>query len=392
MRGTESISSGILVGRAWGIPIYIHASWFVIFILLAWSMAVGILPQAHPEFSTPVLWLLGTVTSLLFAISVLLHELGHGYAALHNSIPVKNVTLFVFGGLAQISQEPPTAEVEFVIASAGPLVSLALGLGFGAVWLLAPNLTYLSAPSEWLARINLSLLAFNMIPAIPLDGGRELRAILWHFSKSQASATRIAAITGEVIAIGFIGAGLYAIVSGNLYNGLWLAFIGWFLQSASSAGLAENERPGRAADVQNSHYSPPQAGYHENALLNNARLTGARQTIRGGVDRGSWLGGLPLLTGTMPALRQTNWAKPHWPWAKEQNRDAQITAHPWRTPHAPGRIFPPALSVPEGLRCFGFRGASLYTFRHVQHSRRLRSNQWWLIAGHSLQIRRGRFR
>jgi Zn-dependent protease len=371
MRGTQSINSGIQVGRAWGIPIYIHVSWFVIFILLAWSMAVGILPQAHPELSITALWLLGTVTSLLFAISVLLHELGHGYVALRNSIPVKNVTLFVFGGLAQISQEPPTARVEFAIAIAGPLVSLALGLCFGAVWLLAPNLTYLAAPSEWLARINLSLLAFNIIPGFPLDGGRVLRAILWHFSKSQASATRTTAITGEVIAFGFIGAGLYSIISGNLYNGLWLAFIGWFLQSASSAGLAEDVRL-RRADVQNTLYRPSQAGYSENALsrpdnLSNVRLTGTRHSIHGAGDSSAWLGGLPILPGAMPVPRHARpkaplgRTKPHWPWAKEQDGKAQLSAH------------------------------SRYYFANGRLSRRMGSGQRWLIASHSLQIRRARF-
>jgi Zn-dependent protease len=367
MRGTQNINSGIMVGRVWGIPVYIHASWFVVFILLAWSMAVGILPQAHPEFTPAVLWLLGIVTSLLFAVSVLLHELGHGYAALRNSIPVKNVTLFIFGGLAQISQEPPTAGVEFAIAIAGPLVSLALGVGFGAIWLLLPNITYLSAPSEWLARINLSLLAFNMIPAFPLDGGRVLRAVLWHFSNSQASATRTTAITGEVIAFGFIGVGLYSIATGNLYNGLWLAFIGWFLQSASSAGLVKEEHPRRAADIQNTLYPPSQAGYHESSLLNSAKLTGARQTIRGGMDRSAWLGGLPLLPGTISILRPTNpkapwgWSKPHWPWTKDQNARPQSSAY--------SRI-----GVASGRRL-----------------RRRGAAQRWLIASYSLQLRRGRF-
>jgi hypothetical protein len=252
---------------------------------------------------------------------------------LRNSIPVKNVTLFIFGGLAQISQEPPTAGVEFTIAIAGPLVSLALGVGFGAVWLLLPNITYLSAPSEWLARINISLLAFNMIPGFPLDGGRVLRSVLWHFSKSQASATRTTAITGEVIAFGFIGVGLFSIASGNLYNGLWLAFIGWFLQSASSAGLVKDEHSRRAADIQNTLYRPSQVGYHDNVLLNSARLTGARQTIRGGVDRSAWLGGLPLLPGTMAVVRPTNpkapwgWSKPHWPWKNYRRGKPQLSAH-----------------------------------------------------------------
>ncbi|MDR3573242.1 MAG: site-2 protease family protein [Anaerolineaceae bacterium] len=372
MRSTDRMSSGILVGRAWGIPIYVHISWFVIFVLLAWSMAVGILPQAHPEFSTAALWLLGTITSLLFAISVLLHELGHGYAALRNSIPVKNVTLFVFGGLAQIGQEPPTASVEFEIAIAGPLISLTLGMIFAAVWLLAPNLTYFSAPSEWLARINLSLLAFNMIPSFPLDGGRVLRAVLWHFSRDKVTATHNTAVVGEVIALIFIGLGIYFIVSGNLYNGLWLAFIGWFLQSASSAGLAEDVRPRRAADVQNTLYRSHQADYPENRLLKNTRLTGARQTIHGGIDSGAWLGGLPLLPGALPVLPKTG--SPQTP-AVSKTRLGNLT---WAVDHRDG-----------GAQFYKY---SLERFHHARRTGRVKSDQSWLIARHSLQVRRGRFR
>jgi Zn-dependent protease len=375
MRSRQSLNSGIQVGRVWGIPIYIHASWFVIFILLAWSMAVGILPQAHPELSIPALWLLGTATSLLFAVSVLLHELGHGYAALRNSIPVKNVTLFVFGGMAQIGQEPPTPGVEFAIAIAGPLVSLALGLFFGAVWLLEPNMTYLAAPSEWLARINLSLLAFNMIPGFPLDGGRVLRAILWHFSKRQASATRTTAITGQVIAFGFIGAGLYAIVTGNLYNGLWLAFIGWFLQSASSAGLAEDLRP-RRADFQNTLYPSSQAGSIENALISKARMTDTPQNnLSAAKDSGAWLGGLPMLPGVVPALRHARWAKPRWPWMKDPVAMAAYD-------HL-GKVQPVGASQQNAH--------SLYAIENPRRSRRLARSQRWLIATHSLQVRRGKF-
>ena len=181
MGNASPLNNGILIGRVWGVPIYIHPSWFVLFLLLAWSMAVGILPQTYPNLSPAALWLMGIITSVLFAFSIVLHELGHSYVALRNFIPVKNVTLFIFGGLAQITREPPSAQVEFAIAIAGPLMSLALAVFFGAVWLLAPKLAYLSAPSEWLARINFSLLAFNMIPAFPLKAS--LRAPIFHLTE-----------------------------------------------------------------------------------------------------------------------------------------------------------------------------------------------------------------
>ena len=360
MRSRASIQNGILAGRVWGVPIYVHASWFVIFIVLAWSMAVGILPQGHPEFSVAALWLLGILTSLLFALSVLLHELGHSYAALRNSIPVKNVTLFVFGGMAQISQEPPSAGVEFTIAMAGPLVSLALGLCFAAVSLLAPNLAYLSAPSAWLARINLSLLAFNMIPAFPLDGGRVLRSILWHFSKDQVSATHSTAITGTVIALGFIAAGLYSIASGNLYDGLWLIFIGWFLQGASSAVLADE-----AVAARKSHDRPFQPGYQPGVPLSGFRHAVARHSVQSAVDHGAWLGGLPLLSGTMPALGVRG--------------DGPQTRPGW---------YPRRWGKHAGISRKGFHYARCA--RYARRSRNMKLNQAGLVARHSVQIRRGR--
>ncbi|MGQ9600484.1 MAG: site-2 protease family protein [Anaerolineae bacterium] len=233
------MEASIRLGRILGIPVGLHVSWFLIFGLVTWSMAVGYFPGEYASLPTAAYWGLGAMTSLLFFGSVLVHELGHSVVALRHRIPVRGITLFIFGGVAQISREPPDAGAEFRIAIAGPLSSLGLALGFGGLWWLDRMIPYLAAPSMWLMRINLILAAFNMIPGFPLDGGRVLRAIVWHFTGSFQKATRVATFTGQITAFGFIGVGLLIMLSGNFFNGLWLAFIGWFLQNAAAASYAQ---------------------------------------------------------------------------------------------------------------------------------------------------------
>ena len=164
------MEANIKLGIFWGIPIGLHTSWFFIFGLITWSLATGYFPEAYPDLLMPVHWALGGVTSVLFFASVLVHELGHSYLALRNNIPVRGITLFVFGRLAQIEREPESPGAEFRIAIAGPVVSLTLAALFGGLWLLERETVWLAAPSMWLARINLMLALFNMIPGFPLDG------------------------------------------------------------------------------------------------------------------------------------------------------------------------------------------------------------------------------
>jgi Zn-dependent protease/CBS domain-containing protein len=231
--------ASVKLGKIWGIPIGLHASWFLVFGLVTWSLATGYFPAEFPSLSTPAYWVLGAVTSILFFGSVLVHELGHAYLALHEGIPVNGITLFIFGGVAQISREPQSPGAELRIAIAGPITSLALAAGFGALWWIDQPVSMLAAPSLWLARINFMLAAFNMIPGFPLDGGRVLRAIVWRVTNSYLRATRVASFTGQVVAFGFIGVGVLTIFGGNFFNGIWLAFIGWFLQNAAAASYAQ---------------------------------------------------------------------------------------------------------------------------------------------------------
>ena len=228
------MNANIKLGRIGGISIGLHASWFLVFGLITLSLTSGYFAQEYPDLSTIAHLGLALATSLLFFSSVLLHELGHSIIAQRNKIPVKGITLFIFGGIAQISREPDSPGVEFRIAIAGPLVSFGLAGLFGSLFLLSNQIPILGASSAYLMRLNLTLALFNLIPGFPLDGGRILRALVWKLTNSYQRATQIASIGGQIIAFGFIGFGILGIFAGQLVDGLWLLFIGWFLQNAAS--------------------------------------------------------------------------------------------------------------------------------------------------------------
>ncbi len=239
------MNANIKLGRIWGIPIGLSNSWFLIFGLITFSLATSYFPSEFPSLSVVVYSILGLVTSLLFFGSVLAHELGHSFLALRNHIPVRSITLFVFGGVAQIEREPSSPGVELRVAIAGPLVSFGLAGLFGGIWLVAQSIPYLAAPAEYLMRINFMLAVFNLIPGFPLDGGRVLRALVWQGTKDFYKATRVAATTGQVAAFGFIGYGLWQMFGNQFINGLWWIFIGWFLLNTAST-IASQARVTRA--------------------------------------------------------------------------------------------------------------------------------------------------
>jgi Zn-dependent protease len=227
----------IPLGRIMGIPIGLDTTWFLIFALLTWSLAASYFPAQFNNWPTAEYWIVGAITAIMLFVSVLLHELGHSVIARRYKIPVRSITLFIFGGIAQIGGEPPSASAEFWIAIAGPIVSFLLGLLFSLARPAAVGLAPVLALVEYLAYINLTLALFNLIPGFPLDGGRVLRAIVWGITKSLRKATMIAGNVGRAFAYGFILVGVWQILVGNLVGGIWIAFIGWFLESAASAQL-----------------------------------------------------------------------------------------------------------------------------------------------------------
>lgn len=227
----------ITLGKISGIPIDLDYSWFLIFFIITWILAINYFPLEIKGGSTFFYWSISVFTAIFFFISVLLHELGHSYLAKRFKIQVKRITLFIFGGVAEIRDEPPSAKAEFWIALAGPVVSFILAVLFYFLGQLLLGRSPLWVTFSYLAYINFLLVGFNLIPGFPLDGGRVFRAFLWGIMHNFKKATMIAATTGRFIAYGFIVLGIFLIISGNLFNGLWLAFIGWFLESAAVAQI-----------------------------------------------------------------------------------------------------------------------------------------------------------
>jgi Zn-dependent protease/predicted transcriptional regulator len=231
-------ASGLRIGRVFGIPIYVHPSWFVIFALITFSLATQFTRQ-HPHGSHAQHWYLGILTSLLFFGSVVFHELAHSVVALHYRMPVVSITLFVFGGVARIGREPDSAKREFNVAMVGPLSSYFLSGSFWLLLRLFPQNEMVAALAFWLAWVNFGLATFNLVPGFPLDGGRIFRALVWGLTHSYERATRLAAGSGRLIAYAIIVFGSWRALSGDFIGGLWIAFIGWFLLTAAQESVAQ---------------------------------------------------------------------------------------------------------------------------------------------------------
>ncbi len=232
--------NSLYLGRILGIPVRIHISWLIIFILITVSLAADYFPQEHPSWSLQLDWVVGILTSFLFFASVLLHELAHSVVAVKQGSPVHDIVLFIFGGVSELSEEPKSPAKEFVMALAGPLTSFAIGILFGILWLITrASIEPVAAISKYLAYINILLGAFNLIPGFPLDGGRVLRAILWGLKGNLSQATRWASAVGQGVAFLFIFAGIWLVFAGHWINGLWIAFIGWFLDNAAMSSYRQ---------------------------------------------------------------------------------------------------------------------------------------------------------
>jgi Zn-dependent protease len=225
------------VGRILGIPIDLDPSWFLVFALLTWTLAVGYYPAEFKNWPALEYWIVGAITACCLYGSVLLHELGHSVVARRYGIPVRRITLFIFGGVAQIASEPPSPGAEFWVAIAGPVVSAFLAAGFRLAEPALPSGSALLALARYLAYINGALLLFNLIPGFPLDGGRIFRAVVWRFTRSMRRATVVAGNVGRFVGFLFILTGVWKIFGGSLINGMWIAFIGWFLESAALAQI-----------------------------------------------------------------------------------------------------------------------------------------------------------
>lgn len=220
--------------RIGGIPIRIHASWILIALLVVWSLATSYFPSSAPHQSTAAYWLAGLVTALLFFASLLLHELAHSLFARARGLRVTGITLYLFGGVAEIGAETTNPGDEFRVTAAGPVTSVALAGLFGIAWLATDSLSHLiGATFGYLAIMNLFLGVFNLLPGLPLDGGRLLRAFVWWRTGDPDRATRVAAIGGVVVGVLLIAAGAVSMVVSSWLSGLWLILLGWYLQGAA---------------------------------------------------------------------------------------------------------------------------------------------------------------
>ncbi len=234
----------IKLGRIFGIEIGLHYSWLIIAVLIALSLT-QYFAQAHPDWNSSVIWTMAIVTALLFFLSIVIHELSHAAIARRNDLPVKSITLFALGGVAEIEKEAENAKTEFWMGIIGPITSAAIGiicLGIsyllGWIPLSEPN-TPLMAMLVWLGYINFGLAIFNMLPGFPMDGGRVFRGIVWAITGNRTKATKIASLTGQFLALSFIIFGLIMFFRGSGFGGLWIAFIGWFLLNAAKATYAQ---------------------------------------------------------------------------------------------------------------------------------------------------------
>jgi Zn-dependent protease len=234
-------SDGLELFRIAGIRVRLHSSWLFVFLLVMWSLAQGWLPMYVPERPAAQYWATSFAATLLFFLSILLHELAHALVAIRRGIPVPAITLFLFGGVSEMREEPKQPGTEVQIAIAGPIASLVLALIFGGLYTLLradpPGLV--SAVPRYLAIINAALALFNLLPGFPLDGGRVFHAIVWWRTGSLDQATRVAADAGKAVAVGLMAIGVLQLLHGNMVGGVWLLLIGVFLFGLAGTGLPQ---------------------------------------------------------------------------------------------------------------------------------------------------------
>ena len=229
------MNPSLTLGRVAGVRIGVNWSWLVAFALIVWTLESSVFPSQNPHLSRGAYVGMAIVAVLVFFLSLLLHELGHALQARREGMEIDGITLWLFGGVARFRGDFPSAGAELRIALAGPAVSLFLGGLFVGLAVLVSSPTEVQGVLAWLGYINLILLAFNMLPALPLDGGRVLRSLLWQARGDFRFATRIAAGIGRLFGYGLIGLGLLLFVVAGAWSGAWFAFLGWFLVLAATA-------------------------------------------------------------------------------------------------------------------------------------------------------------
>ncbi len=297
-------------GRVQGIEIGANWSWFVVFGLIIWSLAAAVFPDSSPGLGGGTYIAMATVGAVLFFTSLVLHELGHAIVAKREGMEIAGITLWVFGGVAKFKGMFPSAGAEFRIAIAGPLVSLLIGAACLALGEFAGLPEVADAVVTWLGTINIVLVVFNMLPALPLDGGRVLRSILWQTMHDFTRATRVAGTLGRTIGQLMIAGGVMLLFLTGLAGGLWLALIGWFLVIAATAELSLATIRGAFDGL-----------YVRDAMVHQPACVAATQTLRQFVDESfpiSRHAAYPVVAdekvvGLLPFQRVTRVPAARWP-------------------------------------------------------------------------------
>lgn len=311
--------SSFIIGRIFGIPIGINYTWFIIFVLITVMLSTAYFPLSLGERPMVIYWVIGVATSVLFFASVLVHELAHSLVSKRHGIPVKSITLFIFGGVARISREVTSPGTELVMAAAGPLSSVALAGIFYGIWALTTNFEAVAAMAWYLCFINLFLAAFNMLPGFPLDGGRVLRSIVWWRTGNYLRSTRIASLAGRGFAYLFIAVGLFFSLLFLQLDFLWLVLVGFFLEVAASASyrqaVARNALQGyTAAQVMSRDCSVVPGGLTLRQLVDDYFLRTTRKCVL--------VGDVGRLKGTV-SLREVK-AVPQQRWETTTVAEAMI--------------------------------------------------------------------
>jgi Zn-dependent protease len=292
-------SRGMRVGSLFGIDICLDSSLIIIFLLIVYMLGTSVFPDWHPDWDGTVRWLVAIAAGVLFFASLLAHELAHSLMSRRYGVEVRRITLFLFGGMAEMEDEPREPRAEFMVAIVGPLTSLLLGLLFSAIGTYMAGAGFAELLTEdreaalaglspvatlllWLGPVNTVLGIFNMVPGFPLDGGRVFRAMMWWLTGDLQRATRIASDAGRLFGWSLIILGVVQAVSGMLLQGLWLVLIGWFLSNAASASyrmlvLKDLLDGVRARDMMRSRFGsvPAQmrvADFVENHLMQSPQL------------------------------------------------------------------------------------------------------------------------
>ena len=232
----------VKLGRIMGIPVRIHYTMWFVFILIAWSLAYGYMPSQYPGLSVATYWAIGIASAVILFGSVLIHELSHSYIAKKNGLPIGRITLFFFGGVSEMTEEPQDPGLEVRMAAAGPLMSFLIAAMLGFLWYLgdiAKAPVAVTATLGYGALINAVLGVFNLLPAFPLDGGRVLRGSVWKRSKNLIGATKTATRVSEGISLLMMLGGFLSIIFGDFVNGIWIIFLGWFIRSGAETSLKQ---------------------------------------------------------------------------------------------------------------------------------------------------------